>query len=282
MGPDILLETRSLTLGYGERIVVREANLQVHAGELVALIGPNGAGKSSILRSVVGLLRPRSGNVLLFGRPLSEWSRRSLARRVTLMPQHAPVPQLYTVEETVQLGRTPFLGFWGTTSPHDRSVVDRTLDAFELTELRDHRVGELSGGEYQRAVLARAFAQEPQLLLVDEPTAYLDIHHQISTLSRLHRSAHAGGMGVLAVLHDLNLASTFSDRIILVSGGRVLRDGDPGSVLNSPEFARSYGSSVRIVANPESPGRPLVLPGHPAEPESPASDFTARSTRSNP
>jgi iron complex transport system ATP-binding protein len=280
MEAEVLLETRSLTLGYGERTVVNTADLCVRAGELVALIGPNGADKSSILRGVVGLLKPKSGAVLLFGRALSEWNRRNLACTVTLMPQHAPVPQLYTVEETVQLGRTPFLGFWGTATPHDREVVERTLDAFELTGLRDHPVGELSGGEYQRAALARAFAQEPRLLLVDEPTAYLDIHHQISTLGRLHNSARTEGMGILAVLHDLNLASAFSDRIILLSEGCILRDGDPGSVLMSPEFARTYGSSVRISPNPESPNRPLVLPRHPVGTENPqpGSDAPASGT----
>ncbi|HUX13556.1 MAG TPA: ABC transporter ATP-binding protein [Spirochaetia bacterium] len=258
-----LLEMRNLSLSYGDHMVIRDISLQVCAGEFVSLVGPNGAGKSTLLRAAVGLIRPVAGEVLLFGRPLEEWNRRKLAQKLTLLPQHAPVPELYTVEETVRLGRTPFLGFWGTAGSRDRGVIEKTISDFELRDLAECRMGELSGGEFQRTVLARAFAQEPELLLVDEPTAYLDIHHQISTLHRLHNSAHRDGKAVLAVLHDLNLASTFSDRIILIADGRVLRDGDPETVLFSPEFARIYGSSVRILQSPDTPRRPLVLPGLP-------------------
>ncbi len=259
----VLLEMKNLSLAYGDHTVVRGINLRVCAGEFVSLIGPNGAGKSTLLRAAVGLVRPIAGEVLVFGRPLEGWNRRKLAQRLTLMPQHAPVPELYTVEETVQLGRTPFLGFWGTAGSRDRGVIRRTLSDFELEDLANNRVGELSGGEFQRTILARAFAQEPDLLLVDEPTAYLDIHHQISTLNRLHNSTHRDGRGVLAVLHDLNLASTFSHRIILIANGKVLQDGDPETVLFSREFAEIYGSSVRIVRSPDTPRRPLVLPGLP-------------------
>lgn len=248
-----------LTAGYGRKPALIDAALGVGSGELVCLVGPNGAGKSTLIRAAAGLLRPFSGEVRLFGRPLSSWSRREMARRVAVVLQSGIVPPLFTVREIVEMGRAPFAGFWGDMRARDARIAEEALAAFGLDALADRRLGELSGGEAQRAVLARALAQEPELLLLDEPTVHLDIHREAAALAGIRELARRGA-GVLVALHDLNLASAFADRLALLQGGRILRAGPPLEVLGSEELLDAYERSVRVVGLPGQPERPIVLP----------------------
>lgn len=261
------LELRSVTLGYGERVVVRKVDLEVESGELVCLIGPNGAGKSTIVRASAGLLQPAAGLILLEGKDVREWGRKAMARRAAFVLQGQTLPPLFSVRETVAMGRAPYLSFWGSRKGRDREAIDRALLAFEANDIAERRLGELSGGELQRAILARALAQEPELLVVDEPTTYLDVHHQVAVLRLLRRLSREKEVAVLLILHDLNLACAFADRMVLLGEGRVARTGAPAEVLRSPEFRRIYGGGMRVVTIPGEPTRPVVLPEPPDTPD---------------
>ncbi len=258
-----LLELRSVTLAYGERIVVAKIDLEVAGGEIVCLIGPNGAGKSTIVRASAGLIRPAEGLILLEGRDLREWGRKAMAKRAAFVLQGQALPPLFSVRETVAMGRAPYLSFWGGRKQRDREAVEIALSAFEADAIAERRLGELSGGEAQRAILARALAQEPALLVVDEPTTYLDVHHQVAVLGKLRLLAREKGVAILLILHDLNLASAFADRMVLLGAGRVAAAGTPAEVLRSEEFRRIYGDGMRVVTLPGEAGRPIVIPESP-------------------
>lgn len=254
------LEIENLTFAYDGRTVLRRVSLQLMPGEVLGLIGPNGAGKSTLLRLAVGFLRPGAGTVQLFGRPPTQWPPRELARQVALVPQGAHVPPTFTVWETVLLGRTPYLGFLGLPREADRAAARRALEWVGMANLSERLMGELSGGERQRALLARALAQEPRCLLLDEPTTHLDIHHQVAILSLVRRMALEQGIAVLIVLHDLNLAATFADRLALLVDGALVALGDPKDVLHPERLTAVYGNTVAVFPRPDNGGRPAILP----------------------
>ncbi len=256
----IPLEVENLTFAYDGRAVLRGVSLQLMPGEVLGLIGPNGAGKSTLLRLAAGFLRPGAGRVRLFGRPPTEWPPRELARRVALVPQGAYIPPTFTVWESVLLGRTPYLGFLGVPREADREAARRALEWVGMADLPERLIGELSGGERQRVLLARALAQEPQCLLLDEPTAHLDIHHQVVILSLIRRMARECGIAVLIVLHDLNLAATFADRLALLADGTLVALGDPKDVLRPERLTAVYGNTVAVFPRPDNGGRPAILP----------------------
>jgi len=253
------LEISELNFAYDGHPVLKDVNLRLGPGEVLSLIGPNGAGKSTLIKLAAGLLRPDSGLVKLFGRPPTGWPRRDLARLLALVPQGAYLPPTFTVWESALLGRTPYLGFLGIARERDRRVTRQALEWVGIAHLADRLVGELSGGERQRVVLARALAQEPRCLLLDEPTTHLDIHHQVTILSLVRHLAVREGIAVLTVLHDLNLAATFADRVVLLVDGRVVAQGTPAEVLCLELLAAIYGESVAILPRPDD-GRPAVLP----------------------
>ncbi len=260
-----LLEAAGLVFGYSPaQRVLDGVDLAVARGERLALIGPNGAGKSTLLRILCRTLRPQRGTVLWEGRPLHTLSRAELARRVAVVPQNLPSGPLddLTVEEVVALGRVPHagrLGLRGETAA-DRAAIGEALAATETAALAGRLLGELSGGERQRVLLALALAQQPQLLLLDEPTRHLDPHHQVALLDLVAALAASRGVAVVAVLHDLNLAACLFPRLVLLGGGRILADGPPGTVLKTELVACVYGDGLEVVPHPLRPGVPLVLP----------------------
>ncbi len=256
----IPLEVENLTFGYNGRPVLQGVSFRLMPGEVLGLIGPNGAGKSTLIRLAAGLLRPLEGTVRLFGRAPHEWPPRELARRAALVPQGAYIPPTFTVWESALLGRTPYLGFLGVPRERDRQATWRALERVGIAHLADRYVGQLSGGERQRVVLARALAQEPRCLLLDEPTTHLDIHHQVAILSLIRCMAMEEGIAVLIVLHDLNLASTFADRLVLLVDGRMAALGDPRDVLRGDRLMAIYGSTIAVFPRPDDGGRPVVLP----------------------
>ncbi len=226
----------------------------------MGLIGPNGTGKSTLVKLTAGLLRPNDGSVKLFGRAPVDWRPRDLARVLALVPQGAHLPPTFTVWESALLGRTPYLGFLGVARERDRRGTHRALEWVGIAHLTDRLVGELSGGERQRVVLARALAQEPHCLLLDEPTTHLDIHHQVAILSLVRQLAAQEGIAVLTVLHDLNLAATFADRLVLLVNGQVVAQGTPAEVLRYERLAAIYGESVAVFPRPDDGDRPAILP----------------------
>ena len=234
------LRTAALAVGYGTRPVVSEVSLSVAPGTLWAVLGPNGSGKSTLLRTVLGLLRPLGGEVTLFGTPLARWERRALARRVAWVPQAFDGDAGFTGLELVLMGRAPHQGGWGLPGPRDLAVARAALVELGIAHLAGRVVSELSGGERRLLLVARALAQEPALLLLDEPTAFLDLQHQAQVLERV-RARVRGGLGAIAVLHDPNLAAAFADSVLLLRDGRVLGQGPSVELLDAERLGRLYG-----------------------------------------
>ncbi len=251
-----MLQIRGLTASYGEREVLHGVTLEVERGEVLALAGPNGAGKSTLLRVVSGVLPPRRGAVLWEGRDLLKMTPRERARLVAVVPQARRLPPMFTVRQAVALGRTAYLPWLGTLGESDRAAVERALAQTDLLPLADRLLGHLSGGEQQRVLLARALAQETPILLLDEPTTHLDLKHQANFLRLVRRLTNERQMAVLMVVHDLNLASHFADRLALLAEGQVVRVGNPAEVLTAEALLRVYGTPVKIWRNGN--GRPLI------------------------
>ncbi|MGH2933469.1 MAG: ABC transporter ATP-binding protein [Gaiellaceae bacterium] len=240
-----MIELRDLAVRFDRTEAVRGVSLDVAAHEWVILIGPNGAGKTSILRALCGLL-PFAGEARLGGRDVRSLGRRELARGIAFVPQNPVTPFELTVAEYVLLGRTPHLGYLGVEGARDRRAVAGALERLDLLGFAERSLGSLSGGELQRAVLARALAQEAPLLLLDEPTTSLDLGRQQQVLE-LVDSLRGDGLTVLSTMHDLTLAGQFADRLLLLAGGAVVAEGPPAEVLSSETLAEYYGASVRVV-----------------------------------
>lgn len=253
-----LLRLQSLRVAYDGHEVLHGLDLQVASGEMVGLLGPNGSGKSTLLRVLAGLLAPASGQIHLSDRPLRQLSSRERARRVALVPQSVLIPFAFPVSDVVAMGRHPHLGLLGAPTPRDFEIIHQALQETDCAHLQDRLVTELSGGELQRVIIARALAQQATLLLLDEPTAHLDINHQLEIARLLGRLNREQGLTVLWVSHDLNLAAEFCQRLVMLHDGRVTADGTPGQVLTPETVERVYGVKLPIHPNPQS-GRPQVV-----------------------
>ena len=233
------LEATNISVMLGGKLIVDHASLSVSAGEIVGLIGPNGAGKSTLLRAMLGLAERSGGAVKLDDADFFARSGRERARAVAFLPQDRRVEWRLPAGDVVMLGRYPHQSGFGGPSPEDRAAVDRALTAVDAGNLSDRPVAVLSGGERTRVLLARALAVEAPLLLVDEPIAALDPYHQLHVMEILRDRARAGG-GILAVIHDLALASRFMDRLVLMDGGRIATEGPPAEVLTAGRLADVY------------------------------------------
>jgi ABC-type cobalamin/Fe3+-siderophores transport system ATPase subunit len=251
------LAATAVTAAYGPRVVLRECSFAIGSGEIVAVVGPNGAGKSTLLRVLAGLLRPAAGNVELDGQDLTTFPRSAVARRIAVVPQIFDTLFPFTVRQVVALGRTARLGAFGRASADDVAAVERAIGELELEALASRRIDRLSGGERQRAVLAMALAQETDVLLLDEPTVHLDPGHQLATLELLRALGTRRQLAVCAVLHDLNLASAFASRIVVIAEGRLVREGTPLEVLDAQLVEAVFGDGLEVVARD---GRPAVVP----------------------
>ncbi len=250
-----MIALRDLWVRFGPVAAVRELSLRVEDGEWVALIGPNGAGKTSALRALAGLVA-YEGAIELDGRDARSLGRRERARLVAFVPQKPETPAELTVAEYVLLGRTPHLSYLGSEGRGDRDAAARALQRLDLGHFAERPLGSLSGGELQRAVLARALAQEARILLLDEPTTALDLGRQQLVLE-LVDSLRADGLTVVSTMHDLTLAGQYADRLFLLDRGAVVADGTAAEVLSAPNVAAHYGAQVRVV---EEGGAVFVLP----------------------
>jgi iron complex transport system ATP-binding protein len=260
---DALVSTHLVSFAYGARPALDSVSLTAHAGELLGLVGPNGSGKSTLIRLVAGLAVPSSGVVRLVGLDPSTASRRAVARVCALVPQEPQVVWPFTVRDTVMMGRAPRQGLLAIPGPLDRGAVDGALEACDLVPLADRRLDALSGGERRRVFFARALAQEPRVLLLDEPTAFLDLAHQVAAMN-MARVAVEGGLCVVAVLHDLNLAASYCDRLIVLSQGRLAAEGSPDAVLTAERVRDVWGVPVWRGKNGAT-GAPIVLPAGQAD-----------------
>ena len=254
-----MLEIRSLSVGYGERHVLHDLNLDLSPGEILGVIGPNGAGKSTLIRILSGILIPQTGEVRVNGRRLAELSYTERARLIAVVPQATHLPPAFTAWETVLMGRTPYLNWLGQTSVHDDEIVRQVMLHTDTLELADRRVGELSGGEQQRLLLARALAQAAPLLLMDEPTAHLDLQYQFSLLDQVRDLATRGKLAVLIVLHDLNLVARYADQVALLVKGELRALGTPRQVLTPDLLSQAYHTPLEVLTLGNS-GQPFVMP----------------------
>lgn len=244
------------------RLAIEIDALEIEAGVCTAVLGPNGSGKSTLLRLLLGTLTPDCGEISFEGRALSAWPRAEMARRVGVVPQGEEINFPITVRELVAMGRYPFLGRWRREGEADRRAIAAALDRCDVGDLADRPITTLSGGERQRALVARALAQEPAILVLDEPTAALDVRHEMAIFELL-RDLGASGVTVLLVTHSLNLASRFADQLVLLSRGRTAAIGTPGEVIDQGRIEAVYQWPVRVTAHPgpgPDAGAPQVTP----------------------
>lgn len=252
------LEARDLGFGYGAETVIEGLSLALEAGEMLGVIGPNGSGKSTLIRLLSGVLRPRAGSIELFGRPLSSYSRREVARLLTVVPQETSIEFPYSVMEVVLMGRSPQLGGFAFEGDADVEVARAAMRRTGVEHLARRSIHELSGGERQRVILARSLAQEAPVMLLDEPAAFLDIRHEVEIYDLLDDLRHEG-KSILTVLHDLNLAALYCDRVALVRAGRIVRLGTPEEVITYAAITAVYETEVYVDRN-DITGAVNVLP----------------------
>jgi iron complex transport system ATP-binding protein len=251
------LMVENLGFSYGLSPVVQDVSFAVGGGEFLGIIGPNGSGKTTLLKLISRLLVPGQGRVLVDGQDTSRWSHRALARTMAVVPQETQVHFDFTVEEIVEMGRSPYLGRFQAMSKHDRDIVTAAMEATNILPLAGRSIQELSGGERQRVIVARALAQEPEVLLLDEPTASLDINHEVEIFELLRTLTIQEGLVSIAVLHDLNLAAEYCDRLLLLSQGKVSAMGGAEEVLTAENLSSVYGIDVVVYENFLT-GRPHV------------------------
>lgn len=256
------LEARGLRLAYDERVVLDDLSLTVAPGTVTALLGGNGCGKSTLLKALGRLVTPARGEVLLHGRPLRGQAPRQVARQLAFLPQKPLTPSATRVRDLVSRGRHPHQGLLRPRSGEDHRAVEAALAATGLLEVADQDAGTLSGGQLQRAWVALVLAQDAGTLLLDEPTTYLDLAHQLEVLRLIRRVNAERGTTVVMVLHDLSLAARFADRLVVLAGGGVLADGDPWEVLTPATLARAFGLDAAVMPDPHT-GTPWVVPREP-------------------
>ncbi|WP_078862006.1 ABC transporter ATP-binding protein [Streptomyces sp. NRRL F-5123] len=272
------LAARALTLSYEERTVVEGLDLEIPDGQVTVIVGPNACGKSTLLRALGRLLKPRDGSVLLDGAELARVPTRQIARTLGLLPQSPVPPEGITVADLVSRGRQPHQKWWQQWSESDERLVAEAMERTATADLAHRLVDELSGGQRQRAWIAMALAQDTDLLLLDEPTTFLDIAHQVEVLDLVRRLNRERGRTVVAVLHDLNQAARYADHLVAMKAGRIVAEGPPSEVVTAALVREVFGLESVVVPDPVT-GDPLVVPGapwhHPGETSATSKDGTA-------
>ena len=243
------LKASSVCRDYGNGTVLDNVSLSVEAGSFFIIIGPNGSGKTTLMKVLADLERPNAGEVEIFGRPAPAYRRRELARVISFVPQRIPVDFPFTVTEIVLMGRAPHLGFLGLEGAEDLDAARRAMSFTGVEKLAQRKVNQLSGGEQQRVFIARAVCQEPKIILLDEPTASLDLAHQVRVMDIMNE-LRASGVTVAMVSHDVNLAAMYGDRLLLLKDGRIIREGSPADVLTFEALEEAYGCVLLVDESP--------------------------------
>ena len=244
------IEICDLTCRYDQRTVVNGISFNVGEGEFFIIIGPNGSGKSTLMNTIAGLIKPSGGQIRIKGRPLADYPRKRLARSVAMVRQQASVDFPFTVKEVVMMGRTPHQGILGFEDGSDRDAVDEALTFTDLQELAGRKMHQLSGGECQRVFIARAICQDPEIMLLDEPTAALDLAHQTRIMDLMERLKTEKGTTIVMISHDINLASLYADTLLLLKQGSIVSSGTPETVLAYDILEAAYGCNLLVDTNP--------------------------------
>jgi iron complex transport system ATP-binding protein len=248
MKPAVLVE--HLEVAYGSRVVLRNLSFQAPAGAFFIIIGPNSSGKTTVVRTLAGRLRPRAGTVEILGRPLAAYTPKTLARVVAVVPQNFSPEAPFTVREMVLMGRSPHLGLAALEKRQDLELADNAMAAAQVEHLASRPLGHLSGGELQRVLIARALCQQPQVLILDEPTAALDLAHQVRIMDMIQWLQKDLGLTIIMISHDLNLAAMYGDQLLLMKEGESIQSGRPVDVLTYGQLEQAYGCTLLVDTNP--------------------------------
>ncbi|MFP4158754.1 MAG: ABC transporter ATP-binding protein [Desulfobacterales bacterium] len=244
------VKAEEISAGYGQEPVVRQVSFSVKSGECFIIIGPNGSGKTTLMKIIAGLHTTDSGSIFIDGRPLGSCRRSDLARKMAFVPQQVPMDFPFMVRDVVLFGRSPHLGTFGLESEKDRTISDQAMEFTGVDHLADRRIDQLSGGERQRVFIARAICQEPQIMLLDEPTAALDISHQLRVMDLMEKMKSEKRITVIMVSHDVNLAAMYADTLLLINRGRIVESGSPASVLTYKTLEEAYGCPLLVDESP--------------------------------
>lgn len=243
------LSTHNLSVGYHDHVIVKQVNLNIPEGKIIALLGPNGCGKSTLLKSLARILKPMSGEVRWQDNNLHTLPVNFLAKNLALLPQTQPIPEGISVRDLVAYGRSPYTGFWGRLNAEDKRIIQQVMQETEIIKLADQWVSELSGGQRQRVWLAMTLAQDTPYLLLDEPTTYMDLSHQVE-LMHLLRKLNLQGKTIITVLHDINQAARYCDHLIVMKQGQIITQGSPESVLTKAMLKDVFALDAQIHQDP--------------------------------
>ena len=256
-----MISLKNVSVSYQQKRVLENLSIDFHKGEFCALLGPNGAGKSTLLKAIIDFQLEKTGKVFISGKEFHDWSRQELAKQIAIIPQDFQLQFDYTVEDLVLMGRFPYLGRWQNYTNIDKKKVEQILMQLDLNSLKNKLYSQLSGGERRRVSIARALAQETQVLLMDEAFANLDINHQIEIMQLLSEINREHNKLIILVSHNINLASEYCERIVMLREGVVIADGIPENIVNSENLKELYNAELKIIKNPVS-GKPnLIYPG---------------------
>ncbi len=253
------IELKEVGFAYNKKDVIKELNLTCQEGEFIGVIGPNGAGKSTLLKLLCGILKPRKGKIFLYEKDIGDMGHREIARLIGFVPQETHFTLNFPVEDVVSMGRFPYLNPFQRLSRQDREAIEKAINQATITEYRNRPVNSLSSGERQRVVIARALAQQPKILLLDEPTSHLDLHHQYRIMELLD-DLNKKGMTIIIVNHDLNLASLFCGRLVLLNKGTIWATGSAREIINTRTLREVYKTTVQVIEHPQTGIPQIIIP----------------------
>ncbi|MEJ2765873.1 Fe(3+) dicitrate ABC transporter ATP-binding protein FecE [Photobacterium sp. MCCC 1A19761] len=253
-----MLQAMNVTVGYGEKAILQHLSVTIPQGKVTALIGPNGCGKSTLLKTLSRVISPSSGQVLFDNRPLHRWSTKAIARHLSLLPQNLHHPEGITVRQLVEYGRTPYVSHWGRLKSEDRQMVEQAMVRTGVDEFQHTLLDGLSGGQRQRAWIAMILAQDTDVVMLDEPTTFLDLSHQIE-LMQIIRDMQVTGKTVIVVLHDLNQAARYCDHLVVLKSGTIVAEGSPETIMTHQLLEDVFSVKATVMADPVA-GTPLCVP----------------------
>ncbi len=256
------MKIENISVGYRDNEVISKLSVEFGKGDFCALLGPNGAGKSTLLKAMIGFLPLSSGEIKINDRAMSSWKKKELAQEISLIPQDFQLQFDHKVRELIMMGRFPYLGYWQNYSTKDLQIVDNIIKQLDLVEFAEKNFSQLSGGERQRVTIGRALAQQSETILMDEAFSHLDINHQLEIMQLLSKINKEQNKRIILVSHNINLASEYCDRIIMLKAGKLIADGTPEAVITDENIQELYDTRLMIIKNPVS-GRPnLIYPGN--------------------